>query len=142
MWNKMRIVLISSVLLTAPVWGDDGQSSTTAIGPFDGEWALTVTPDSAAASDGQDSFSEAVLFHNGEFSAAAFAMFGFSPAGYTIAEDDGTYVFTAVLTSSDRGTLTWSGRGSSGGIAGSMLWARPDGVTYRYELLGTRPETN
>lgn len=142
MWNKMRVLVASGLILSAPAWADTSQDNGLP-NPFDGEWAFEVTPDALTASDGQSTFSESVLFHNGEFSAAAFAMFGFAPASFSLAATEtGVITFTATLTSSDRGTLTWTGRPASGGVTGTLVWARPEGVTFRYELVGTRPSND
>jgi hypothetical protein len=141
MWNKMRVLLVSGVVLTSTVWAGETVPNGDVVDPFHGEWVMQATPDDLTASEGNSAFSEAVLFHNGEFSAAAFAMFGFSPAGYTVAaKEDGSVVFTATLTSTDRGTLTWTGHESPGGLTGKLEWVRPEGVTYRYEVLGVRPD--
>lgn len=139
MSNTMRAFLLSGLILTAPALADQGQSNDGIADPFHGEWTLQVTPDQATACDGQAEFSESVLFHNGEFSAAAFAMFGFTPTTYALSADTGATVFSSTLTSSDRGTLTFTGHAGATGIVGDLVWARPDGVTYRYEIVGERP---
>ena len=141
MWNKMRVFVLSGLILSAPAWADQAQDDGLP-DPFDGEWAFEVTPDAFTAGEGQSTFNESVLFHNREFSAAAFAMFGFPPAVYTLsAADNGVIIFTATLSSSDRGSLTWTGRPSANGVVGELVWARPDGNNFRYQLVGVRPQT-
>lgn len=138
MIRKMSAILMTGLLLALPrVTAADDQVQDV-YDPFRGEWSLQVTPDVATASEGQSAFGEAVLFHNGEFSAAAFAMFGFAPASYSVADNNGLTVFTSVLSSEDRGTLTWTGHISATGMAGELVWARPGGVNYRFVVVGER----
>jgi hypothetical protein len=121
-----------------------GLSSNTVRGeedpedPFAGEWTIFAEPDQDAIDAGQTPFTEAALFHNGEFSAAVFAMFGFSPAPYTVSYDTGSALFVAVLPSNDRGSLTWVGAESPTGFSGELLWTRADGQELRYMLTGER----
>ena len=141
MWNTMRTMALAGLIsLAAPAWADEVHQADEIVDPFEGEWVVQVTPDQATANSGQDAFSEAVLFHNGEFSAAAFAGFGFSPSSYTLSEVTGQVVFTASLTSNDRGTLTWTGHQSISGVVGQLLWARQDGSTFTYQIAGARPD--
>lgn len=137
MFKKLSIVLVTGILLSCPRVNADEQTAVDSSNdPFRGEWTFQVTPDEATANEGQNAFAEEVLFHNGEFSAAAFAMFGFVPAQYSLAKADGVTTFTAVLTSEDRGTLTWTGHLSTAGLTGELVWARPGGVNYRFTIAG------
>lgn len=140
MWKVMRTLALSGLILSvAPVWADQNAGPIETVDPFLGEWTVAVVPDQQSEGEGQAAFDEALLFHNGEFSAAAFAMFGFAPASYSVNADTGQYVFTATLVSSDRGTLTWTGQLASNGFTGQLVWDKQDGHVHHYVLTGSRP---
>ena len=140
MWNSMiRRSIATLVFVTAAAYSAaPAQGDPSPGDPFDGEWSVTATPDQAAAADGQGAFDEAVLFHAGQFSAAVFAMFGFTPAEYVVSFDTGRAVFKASLNSSDRGTLSWTGEETQTGMNGTLIWTRADGTDSVYELVGER----
>lgn len=142
MWNSMiRGSVASLVFLGAAAYSPPVASGDPSPGdPFDGEWTVTATPDEDAVADGQGKFDEALLFHDGQFSAAVFAMFGFTPAEYTVSYETGPAVFTASLVSSDRGTLRWSGRVTRIGMGGTLVWTRADGTVSHYDVVGERTE--
>lgn len=96
-------------------------------------WTVTVEPDSAALGDGANAFDDGVLFLGNQFSAAAVAMLGFSPAAYTV---DGNN-FSVSLTSRDHGTMVWAGVKGANGLRGSVVWTKPDGKVHRYTIAGT-----
>ena len=142
MWNSMIRRSIATIVFAAaaaysasPASGDPSPTD-----PFDGEWSIKATPDRDAALDGQGPFDEALLFHSGQFSAAVFAMFGFTPADYVVSFDSGHAVFKANLSSSDRGTLSWTGQETPTGLDGTLVWARADGSVSRYEIVGEREQ--
>lgn len=140
MWNSMiRRSVASLVFVAAAAYSAAPVSGNPSINdPFDGEWSVTATPDESAVADGQGKFDEALLFHNGQFSAAVFAMFGFTPADYTVSFDTDQAVFTATLVSSDRGSLTWSGQETQTGLQGTLVWVRADGGVSHYVVSGQR----
>ncbi len=108
--------------------------------PFVGAWRVTATPNAAGATAGSDTFGEEVLFHNGQFSAGALAMLGFQETQYTTETVDGVTTFSATLTSTDRGTLVWTGHLDGRTLTGSIVWTRPDGELTRYVITGSRTE--
>jgi hypothetical protein len=107
--------------------------------PFAGAWEVTATPDQATAGDGVSAFGEEVLFHNGQFTAAALAMLGFEATSYHVETSDGVTEFDATLVSSTRGTVEWSGRRTLTGFSGTLLWTKVDGDVHRYTLSARRP---
>jgi hypothetical protein len=142
MWNSMiRRSIATLVFVTAAAYSaSPAQGDPSLSDPFDGEWSVTATPDRDAALDGQGAFDEAILFHSGQFSAAVFAMFGFTPAEYVVSFDTGHAVFKANLNSSDRGTLAWTGEETQTGMSGTLVWTRADGTNSVYELVGERQQ--
>ena len=138
MWTYARRTGLTCIALALVTLASPASIADVPNDPFEGEWSVTATPDAQAAADGQGTFDEALLFHEGQFSAAVFAMFGFTPAQYAISTDNGQTTFIAQLSSNDRGTLTWVGSETPSGFAGSLVWTRPDASETRYRLIGTR----
>jgi hypothetical protein len=116
---------------------ESGQVETVS-DSFAGVWTVSAVPTDASAEAGATAFAEEVLFHDGKFSAAAFAMMGFSTTDYTLSDHDGSQYFAVTLSSDDRGTLAWAGRLTDDGFTGLLLWTRADGEVYRYRIVGER----
>jgi len=113
--------------------------SAFASDPFAGVWHVTATPSESAAATGANPFADDILFHDGQFSAGAFAMMGFTTSLYAVQEiDDEPTTFSVTLSSTDRGTLTWSGRRVGSTLLGTLVWLKPDGTQQSYALRGTR----
>lgn len=104
---------------------------------FVGAWNIHFTPDAASTQNGAKSFRDAALFHNNELSSEAFAMYGFHTVLYTV-PTDAPSTFTASMSSSNQGTLQWTGRRDGARIVGTLEWVKPNGVVYRYTLSGER----
>jgi hypothetical protein len=110
-------------------------STARADDAFSGQpWQVHCTPGTSTVALGGDAFDDGFLFENGNFSAQAYMIMGFTPAAYTI---DSTGKFTATLTSTDRGTIVWHGRASGNSIYGSITWTKPDGSIFKYHYTGT-----
>ena len=102
--------------------------------PFAGAWRLQFSPDNAALDDGAQEFKDAILFHNNQISAEAFAMYGFTTTAYTVAAD--TRIGTASMTSDTQGTLQWAVRSTGGQLVGLLVWTKADGAVHRYAFTG------
>lgn len=126
---KRMVMFAAAVGLSAGV--------SLACDPFAGKvFKVTATPDAAARADGVKIFNEAVLFHEGTFSAEVLAMFGFAPVSYTVTEENERASFSVVLSSTDRGTIEWTGREGGQGFTGTLIWSRLDGKVHRYDVTG------
>jgi hypothetical protein len=102
---------------------------------FSGQpWQVHCTPGTSTVALGGDTFDDGFLFENGNFTAQAYMIMGFTPAAYTV---DTTGKFTATLTSLDRGTVVWRGRATGNSIYGSVTWTKPDGSVFKYHYTGT-----
>jgi hypothetical protein len=104
--------------------------------PFAGRsYTVSATPNTEARQGGARPFGEEISFRQGRLSAAAFAMYGFVPAGYAVSTDSqGRTTFSATLDGGDRGTLVWTGTANSAGFSGSLVWTRPDGEPVVYSV--------
>jgi hypothetical protein len=120
------LCVISAMTLTV--------QATVPADPFAGAWRLQFQPDNAAQDDGAQVFKDAILFHNNQMSAEAFAMYGFSTAAYSVAPD--TRIGTATMTSDTQGALQWAVRSAGGQLIGLLVWTKPDGTTHRYSFTG------
>jgi len=138
MFKSMKSIVIASALLTVA-------SASFADAPtqadFSGVWRVTFTPDSSTQAEGQQSFRDALMFHQGQLTAEAFGKFGFRPGTYATSDANGSPSFVSMLVSSDRGETVWSGELlDEDNLSGSLVWVRPDGSTFRYALVGERDE--
>ena len=115
---------VATGLVGSSAWAD----------PFAGRsYTISVTPTTEARQGGARPFGEEVSFRQGRLSAAAFAMYGFVPAGYTLTTNDqGVTTFHATLDGGDRGTLVWTGTANSAGFSGILVWTRPDSTPVVY----------
>jgi hypothetical protein len=129
MRRTIWLASVAAVGLASSAWAD----------PFAGRsYTISATPNTEARQGGARSFGEEVSFRQGRLSAAAFAMYGFVPAGYTVTTDDtGKSSFHATLDGGERGSLVWSGTVNSGGFAGTLTWTRPDATPVVYTVTGT-----
>jgi hypothetical protein len=137
-------LLIGSVMVQHSIADDPEPSPPAQVNSdaFAGVWSVSATPRDSEEEEqsGATPFTEAVLFHNGQFSAAAFAMMGFSTSQYEVEHRDGDAYFSVTLTSDDRGTLGWAGRLTEEGFVGLLVWTRADGEVYRYRVVGQRQD--
>lgn len=129
MRRTIWLASVAAVGLASSAWAD----------PFAGRsYSISVTPSTEARQGGARAFGEEISFRQGRLSAAAFAMYGFVPAGYSVSTDDsGRSRFHATLDGGERGSLVWSGTWTFGGFTGTLTWTRPDGDPVVYTVTGT-----
>lgn len=113
-------------------------SSTALADAFAGAWQVQATAGNAALEAGRGHFGDGLLFHEGSLQSEAFAMLGFAPAPYTVTVVDGRHHFSALLSSTDRGTLQWSGVYTSGRVVGTLVWTRANGSQHLYTIEAAR----
>ena len=113
---------------------------TTAVDPalFEGFWQINADPDATAEQGGRLEFEEYFIIESGVVTAQELSKLGFAPQPATFDTDlDGSAKWTVTMTSGTQGTVTLTGKMSSGKLTGSLTWLRPDGNTYVYAYAGT-----
>ena len=106
-------------------------------------WKLAVKPDAAAATAGRDPFTEYVMIDD-DVTAQEMSRLGFGPINPILGTDaTGATTFTVTLTSTNHGTVKWTGKMTATTMSGTLVWTR-EGKVYNYTFTGVphTPETN
>ena len=104
--------------------------------PFEGKWAVTVTPD-----DGGKPYKDTLEFKGGKFISEGCKKHGFTEAEYEADVRRGQIAtFTATAKSKTEGSAKWTGNGAATAIQGTFTWTKADGSTVSYAYTGERSE--
>lgn len=107
--------------------------------PLDGsEWAVTVTPDEAAAQQGEQPFRENLIFSEGQATMTTCLRRGFAPSSYTSDVSAGVRTFAAEQESLTDGKTVWTGQVNDATVTGTLAWTTGDGAVRQFAFQGTR----
>lgn len=102
------------------------------------KWKVTVTPNAAAAAQGEQEFTDELTFANGKFTSAALTAKGYKSAAYT-SEDEGYEIeFEAELVHDSEGRANWSGGVTNKEITGRLQYIRKDKTRVTFDFTGKR----
>lgn len=107
---------------------------------FEGNWNITVVPDSATVQKGGVQFADAMIFERAESAELLtenFAYLGFNAGPYVVTEEK-PLEFTATMESGTKGRLNWTGIVSDGALRGSLTWTKPDGAVWVFSYTGQK----
>jgi hypothetical protein len=126
----------------APVAGatEEAQTQIAAASSLDGTtWNVKVTPDQAAAQEGEKAFDDTLVFENGQVTMTECVKHGFTPSAYSPGQGPST--FKAEQMSQDAGKTEWTGATTGENIQGIMTWTKKDGKILKYNFQGQKAQT-
>ncbi len=134
-WKSLLTVSAFVVALFAMTSGANSRLAQS--DPFEGLWKITVTPDTASIQLGAAEFEDHLSFESGALTSELCSMLlGFDASNYSITTDNGQTRFSAAMTTSNHGTILWTGQHTGGRIVGQVVWTKSDGRVHRYSLRG------
>lgn len=111
-------VLVCIFCLIANKTGLTAETTSSMNKALDGMKFVGETGEQGKKSNNPDT----ITFEAGKFRSTSCEGHGFGPAPYTVEKQGDTYMFSATLTSSDTGTLDWTGTIIGGKLEASFRW--------------------
>ena len=138
-WVPTAGVMILGLSLGAGSVQAERQLASTA--PLEGsKWSVTITPDAAAAKQGEKPSKDTLIFKAGKLTSTACVKYGFTASPYTAAAaQTGTvWSFNTEQTSSKEGKISWMGEVSGNSVKGTMSWTKKNGSVLNYTFQGKK----
>ena len=101
-------------------------------------WSVQVTPDAAAAKQGEKSSKDTLSFKDGKLTSTACGKYGFASSAYNGTQTGAMWSFSTEQVSKKAGKTAWSGEANGEAIRGTMTWMKKDGSTLRYTFTGRK----
>ena len=103
------------------------------VSPLPTTWKVNVVADAAAKAQGRNDFVEYIYIESTSFSGDQICKLGFTVNSISVAPGSptGTYNVSSSMTSTNYGTITFTGTVSNTVMAGTLSWVT-GGKTYTY----------